>query len=66
METHMKDFHLPFHSRSVFSKIGVVPARKRICSLCWSPKMILGPATTQNLVVKFDGEIRGGVLVEIV
>ena len=25
---------------------------------------ILGPATTQNLVVKFDGEICGGVLVE--
>ena len=24
----------------------------------------VGPATTQNLVVKFDGEIRGGVLVE--
>ena len=24
----------------------------------------LGPATTQNLVVKFDGEICGGVLVE--
>ena len=26
--------------------------------------LILGPATTQNLVVKFDGEICGGVLVE--
>ena len=26
---------------------------------------IVGPATTQNLVVKFDGEICGGVLVEI-
>ena len=26
--------------------------------------MLLGPATTQNLVVKFDGEICGGVLVE--
>ena len=25
---------------------------------------LLGPATTQNLVVKFDGEICGGVLVE--
>ena len=25
---------------------------------------ILGPATSQNLVVKFDGEICGGVLVE--
>ena len=25
---------------------------------------MLGPATTQNLVVKFDGEICGGVLVE--
>ena len=25
---------------------------------------ILGPATTQNLVVKFDGEIRDGVLAE--
>ena len=24
----------------------------------------LGPVTTQNLVVKFDGEICGGVLVE--
>ena len=24
----------------------------------------VGPATTQNLVVKFDGEICGGVLVE--
>ena len=27
------------------------------------PKYV-GPATTQNLVVKFDGEICGGVLVE--
>ena len=26
--------------------------------------IILGPATTQNLVVKFDGEICGGALVE--
>ena len=26
--------------------------------------VILGPATTQNLVVKFDGEICGGALVE--
>ena len=25
---------------------------------------LLGPATAQNLVVKFDGEVRGGVLVE--
>ena len=25
---------------------------------------IVGPATTENLVVKFDGEICGGVLVE--
>ena len=25
---------------------------------------VVGPATTQNLVVKFDGEICGGVLVE--
>ena len=24
----MKDFHLPLYSRSVFSRIGVVPARK--------------------------------------
>ena len=29
-----------------------------------SEERILGPATTQNLVVKFDGEICGGVLVE--
>ena len=27
-------------------------------------KAYVGPATTQNLVVKFDGEIYGGVLVE--
>ena len=26
--TRMKDFHLPQHSRSVFSRIGVVPARQ--------------------------------------
>ena len=26
--------------------------------------LFIGPATTQNLVVKFDGEICGGVLVE--
>ena len=26
--------------------------------------LFVGPATTQNLVVKFDGEICGGVLVE--
>ena len=29
-----------------------------------TPKKKVGPATTQNLVVKFDGEICGGVLVE--
>ena len=29
MGTHMKDFHLPLHSRSVVSRIGVVPARKK-------------------------------------
>ena len=28
------------------------------------PAANVGPATTQNLVVKFDGEICGGVLVE--
>ena len=26
--THPKDFHLPLHSRSVFSRIGVVPAHQ--------------------------------------
>ena len=32
MGTHMEDFHLPMHSRSVFlSKIGVVTARQIIC-----------------------------------
>ena len=39
-----------------------------ISALSWRKKtvvlQILGPATTQNLVVKFDGEICGGVLVE--
>ena len=35
MGPHMGDFHLPMHSRSVFSRIGFVPARQR----CWgSPK----------------------------
>ena len=29
-----------------------------------SESTVTGPATTQNLVVKFDGEICGGVLVE--
>ena len=33
-----------------------------ICEIHWM--MFVGPATTQNLVVKFDGEICGGVLVE--
>ena len=28
------------------------------------PELTIGPATTQNLVVKFDGGICGGVLVE--
>ena len=28
MGTHMEDFHLPMRSRSVFSRIGVVPARQ--------------------------------------
>ena len=28
MGTHMKDFHLPLHSRSVFARMGVVPTRK--------------------------------------
>ena len=27
-QTHRKDFHLPLHSRSVFSRIGVVPAHQ--------------------------------------
>ena len=27
--THPKDFHLPLHSRSVFSRIGVVPAHQK-------------------------------------
>ena len=27
-------------------------------------ELYVGPATTQNLIVKFDGEIRGGVSVE--
>ena len=34
---------------------------------CWEmsdPTNFVGPATIQNLVVKFDGEISGGVLVE--
>ena len=29
MGTHMKDFHVPMHSRSVFSKIGVASGRQR-------------------------------------
>ena len=29
MGTHMKYFHLPMHSRRVFSRIGVVPARQK-------------------------------------
>ena len=29
-----------------------------------SSQFLIGPATTQSLVVKFDGEICGGVLVE--
>ena len=28
MRTHMKDFRLPQHSQSIFSRIGVVPARQ--------------------------------------
>ena len=35
-----------------------------ITALHNNSKTILGPATTQNLVVKFDGEICGGVLAE--
>ena len=31
---------------------------------CFGVPPMIGPATTQNLVVKFDGEICGGVLVE--
>ena len=31
---------------------------------CHKSRQYVGPATTQNLVVKFDGEICGGVLVE--
>ena len=30
MGTHMKDLHSPLHSRSFFSRIGVVPARKKL------------------------------------
>ena len=39
MGTHMKDFHLPLHSRSVFSRIGLVPARKIKRFLGWSLKI---------------------------
>ena len=35
-----------------------------LCSLKLVLVPSLGPATTQNVVVKFDGEICGGVLVE--
>ena len=31
--THMKDFHLPLHSRSAFSRIGVGPARQSLVTL---------------------------------
>ena len=34
--THPKNFHLPLHSRSVFSRIGVVPAHQTFWSWCVS------------------------------
>ena len=39
-----------------------LPVRPRRETMYWQANV--GPATTQNLVVKFDGEICGGVLVE--
>ena len=42
---------------------GVVP-KGWLQKLVWRFLQNLGPATTQNLVVKFDGEIYGRVLVE--
>ena len=43
--THPKDFHLPLHSRSVFSRIGVVPAHQR--------KVVQQMSGSANLLPKF-------------
>ena len=48
-------FHLLSCFASLFSSFS---------SLSHTTTTLVGPATTQNLVVKFDGEICGGVLVE--
>ena len=51
----MKDFHLPLHSRSVFSRIGVVPAHKNHENqrTTGPPKEVL-PAHPQKLVDGFS------------
>ena len=56
---------VPFFFARIFAAIclhGFVFARIFCTDLFCTD--FLGPATTQNLVVKFDGEICGGVLVE--
>ena len=52
--TNDEAFLDPAEAGGIYSGQGDLHARTRN----------LGHATTQNLVVKFDGEIRGGVLVE--
>ena len=56
-------------TRSVSGSVLLASTHKRSTEKAkrWSDESftrILGPATTQNLVVKFDGEICGGILVE--
>ena len=48
MGTHMKDFHFAPDSRSVFSRIGVVPARQNDTELVRRVSEDLTPASVQQ------------------
>ena len=52
------------HSGGVLTSLNKYRAIWGIAAIVSHFARYLGPATTQNLVVKFDGEICGGVSVE--
>ena len=66
-----KHIQCPLRERQEFRSLLVLNAVKPIVTSLQdlemsytNDAMFVGPATTQNLVVKFDGEICGGVLVK--
>ena len=57
LRTRTKDFHLPLHSRSVFSRIGAIPARQRnIPKAPGCPSKILGISRRKFCLAQALGE----------